>query len=289
MEIKQVRFFLEIAKRGTFSSAAEELYISQSSLSKQILTLEKELGCDLFDRSKRRISLTEAGQAFYPHAGQIYQAYQALLADLSEYTGSSALSIASIPVIAQYGIAGTIARFSEAHPQVNLALEEREAVEILPALSSCKYDLAFVRDNFLDSAEFECVEFFQDTLVALVCEQHPFAHRETLALAELANENLILLDKGTVVHELSVEVCRKAGFEPRIFYASLRVDSILGMVASNAGIALLMKKVYEYSRQPGICAIPLSETIRSNIVLAWARKKKLSLSARTFVDFMQKR
>jgi DNA-binding transcriptional LysR family regulator len=97
-----------------------------------------------------------------------------------------------------------------------------------------------------------------------------------------------MFDKGTVVHELAVESCRTAGFEPRIFYASLRVESILGLVASNSGIALMMKKIYSYHKRSELIAIPLLEKIESKIILARLKDKVLSKPAVTFWEFMKK-
>ena len=82
MEIKQVQYFLTVAEAGSFSVAAEDLYISQSSLSKQIIALEKELGIPLFDRSKRKIALTPAGETYLKHARNIHAEYQVLMTDL---------------------------------------------------------------------------------------------------------------------------------------------------------------------------------------------------------------
>ena len=97
-----------------------------------------------------------------------------------------------------------------------------------------------------------------------------------------------MFDKGTVVHELAVEACRRAGFEPRIFYASLRIDSVVGLVAQNIGVALMMKRVIDYDQQSDVMAVPLKEVIESRIVLAYLKSKQLTKSARTFVEFMGK-
>jgi LysR family transcriptional regulator, transcription activator of glutamate synthase operon len=287
MEIKQVRYFLAIVEGGSFSSAADGLYISQSSLSKQMIALEKELGCQLFDRSKRKIALTEAGRIFSRHAGPLYDNYKRLLSDLVEFSSETTLSIASIPVIAQYGITDYIARFRSAYPGVPLVLEEREGATILPALNDEQYDLAFVRDNYLDAEQYGWVKIFSDQMVVLVSRNHPLSQRTQLSLTELANENFILFDKGTVVHELSVAACRQVGFEPRVFYASLRVESILSLVASNVGIALMMRRISDYHRHPEIVSIPLVETISSNLVIAYLKNKKPSWSARNFIDLIQ--
>ena len=288
MELKQIRYFLAIVEVGSFSVAADELYISQSSLSKQISAREKELGVRLFDRSKRQIALTAAGEACLKHAQQLNLDYRELLAALADYQAIPALSIVAIPVIAQYGLTAYIAQFKRAYPNLHFTLEEREASAILPALDSHQYDLAFVRDNYLDRAQYACLEIAADRLAVVVSKKHRYAGRKSIALAELAEENFIMFDKGTVVHELAVEACRRAGFEPRIFYASLRIDSVVGLVAQNIGVALMMKRVIDYDQQSDVMAVPLKEVIESRIVLAYLKSKQLTKSARTFVEFMGK-
>lgn len=287
MEFKQVQYFLKVVETGNFSAAAGELYISQSSLSKQIMTLEKELGFSLFDRSKRKIIITPAGKTFLPHALSLNSTYQIMLADVAPYKTAPSLSIIAIPVIAQYKIASHIAQFKQANPEFQLALEEREAAAILPALNNHQFDLAFLRDSYLDKTIYNYIEVAQDYFQVILSRQHPLAGKPNLSLADLANENFIMFDKGTGVHELTVEACRTAGFEPRVFYASLRVESILGLVASNSGVALMMKKIFDYHKHPELVAIPLHETIAGNLVLAWPRQTKLSVAATRFVDFIR--
>lgn len=289
MEIKQVQYFLAIAETGSFSVAADNLYISQSSLSKQILALEKNLDVQLFDRSKRKVSLTEAGKAFQKHAQNFDDLYKSMLVDMGEFRKTlPTLSIAAIPVIAQYGITTFIAKFRSEYPDVNLVLEEREASTVLPALFQDKYDLAFVRDYGVDSSQFSTIEIVTDKLMIAVSKNHRLADRETLSLAELSNENFIMFNKGTLVHELALNACRSAGFEPRVFYSTLRGASIIGLVASNSGVALMMEKVLNYYRRPDVVAIPLKEMFESKIVITYLKEKKLSKSAKTFIRFIEK-
>jgi LysR family transcriptional regulator, transcription activator of glutamate synthase operon len=287
MEMKQVEYFLAVAELRSFSIAADNLYISQSSLSKQIMALEKELGLELFDRSKRTIALTEAGEAFRKHAHRLNDEYRALISSLKEYKSASSLSIVAIPVIAQYGITSYVAQFQSAYPSHQLLLEEREALTILPALNSHQFDLAFIRDNYLDAEQYHTLEINNDKFVVALSVKHPLAVRASISLSELANENFIMFDKGTIVHELAVDACHKAGFEPRNFYASLRVESILGLVASQSGIALVMEKVFQYHKHPDVIAIPLAEVVESKIVLAYPKDKKLSTPAKNFWEFIR--
>ena len=287
MELKQVTYFLTVAELGSFSAAADHLYISQSSLSKQIMALEKELGIELFDRSKRNIVLTEAGATFRKHAQRLNDEYKVMLANLKEYKRAPSLSIVAIPVIAQYGITSYIAQFQSAFPNIQLMLEEREASTILPALNDHQFDLAFVRDNYLDVEQYHVLEVDRDKFMVTLSVKHPLATRTSISLSELANENFIMFDKGTIVHELAVDVCRQAGFVPRIFYASLRVESILGLVASQSGIALIMEKIFQYHKHPDVIAIPMREIVESKIVLVYPRGKKLSIPAKNFWEFMR--
>jgi LysR family transcriptional regulator, transcription activator of glutamate synthase operon len=288
MELKQVQYFLMLAEVGSFSTAAEELYISQSSLSKQIIALEKELNSQLFDRSKRKIALTPAGETFLVHARKLNSVQQSMLSDMAQYKTTTSLSIVAIPVIAQYGIPSYIAQFKQAHPNIQFTLEEREASSILPLLNNHQFDLAFLRDNYLDKEQYAYLDVARDKFQVILSRQHRLAGRKSIALKELKNENFIMFDKGTIVHELAVDACRANGFEPRIFYASLRVESVLGLVASNSGAALMMEKVFSYHRHPDVIAIPLNETIASNLVLARLKNTKESRAARTFFNFMEK-
>lgn len=287
MDMRQIEYVVAIAEFGSFSAAAAELYISQSSLSKQIMALEEELGVRLIDRSKRKITLTAAGVTFVQHARIVQAAYRTLLADLEEYRPTATLTICTIPVIAQYGIAALIARFQQMHPEIRLHLDELEAADILPAFTNGQYELAFLRDNMLEREAYLCLDIAIDQFVALVSTQHPYADRASLALAELSNEAFIMFDTGTVVRELAVDACRAAGFEPRIVYTSLRIESIISMVAANSGVALMMQRIFAYHRPADVVAIPLEEQVTSTVVLAAPRDRKRSRAARLLIEFIQ--
>lgn len=289
MDIKQVEYFVSIAETGSFSLAAEALYISQSSLSKQIIALEKELGVKLLDRSQRKIALTEAGKIFLKHALKMKETHRSLEAELGEYKKATpSLKIVAIPVIAQYGITTHLAQFQKAYSDINFTIEERQASTALPALGQNKYDLAFARDYKIDAAIFSYFSILSDRFVAVVSCDHHLAQRKSIALNELADENFIMFNDGTLMHELSVNACKSAGFEPRVFYTAARTTSIIGMVASNIGVSLIMEKVLNYYQRSDVIAIPLKQTVESKIILAYPKDRKLSKSAKAFLEYMKK-
>ncbi len=288
MEIRQIQYFLSIVDTSSFSEAADEYYISQSSLSKKIMALEKELGVLLFDRSKRKVSLTNAGEAFLDHARKIDANYKAMIVDLNGYkSDTDSFSIAAIPVITQYGITTYIAQFREVYPTIDFTLEEIDGLNILPALEEHRYDLAFTRHHLLDHEKFTSLEVSKDKLLVVVSRKNRHATRPSISIKELSNDNFILFDKVTDLHELIIDECGKAGFEPTIFYSSHRKVSVFSLVGANIGIALMPSKIFDYHKNPDVLAIPLAEDIECNMVLVYLKNKKLPRSAQVFLDFIR--
>jgi len=288
METRQIEYFLSVVEAGSLSAAADKHYISQSSLSKIINSLEKELGVSLFDRSKRNVFLTEAGKVFLEHAYKINMANKAMFADLKGYiSGADSFSIAAIPVITQYGITTYIAQFREVYPQIDFTLEEIDGLNILPALEEQRFDLAFTRHRYLDQEKFTSIEISQDKLLAVVSKRNQHVTRSSVSLKELANDNFIVFDRVTDLHKLILDECGKAGFEPTIFYSSHRKVSVFGLVGTNIGIALMPSKIYDYHKHPDVLAIPLVEDIECNMVLVHLKNNKLTKSARIFIDFIR--
>jgi len=270
MEIRQIQYFLAIVKTGSFSEAAFEQNISQSSLSKKIMALEKELGVALFDRSSRQISLTKAGEAFVAHAKQLSETYLAMISEMREYKlDVDSISIGAIPVLTQYGITNQIASFREIYPDVEFILEELNGTSIFPALDEHRFDLAITRHNYLNENKYTGVEIIKDKLLVVVSKKNKHAAKSSLSLKELQNDNFILFDKVTDLHKLIMDECKKAGFEPTIFYSSHRKVSVFGLVGTNIGLALMPAKIYEYHQHPDVLSIPLEENIACNIVLVY--------------------
>jgi LysR family transcriptional regulator, transcription activator of glutamate synthase operon len=288
MEIRQIQYFLSIVETGSFSAAADEYYISQSSLSKNIIALEKELAVTLFDRSKRKVFLTDAGEVFVEHARKINLAYKAMIIDLDGFKfDTDSFSIAAIPVIAQYGITTYIAQFREVFPNIHFTLEEIDGLNILPALEERRFDLAFTRHNFLDDEKFTKLEIRKDKLLVVVSKKNRHAIRTYISIKELSDDNFIVFDKVTDLHKLIMEECKKAGFDPIIFYSSHRKASVFSLVEANVGLALVPSKIFDYHKHADVLAIPLEENIECNLVLAFLKNRKLPRAASGFVEFMK--
>jgi LysR family transcriptional regulator, transcription activator of glutamate synthase operon len=289
MDIRQIQYFLSIVDTGSFSAAADEHYISQSSLSKVIIALEKELEVTLFDRSKRRVFLTEAGEAFLSHARKLNESYKSMVVELDGYKSETdSFSMAAIPILTQYGITNSIAQFRDLHPTIHFSLDEVDGQNILPALDERRFDLVFTRHNYLNPDQYTSLEICRDKMLVVVSKKNRHAGRSSMSLKEFSSDNFIMFDKVTGLHRLIMDECGKAGFEPTIFYSSHRKVSVFGLVGTNIGLALVPVKIHEYYRHPDVVAIPLEEDIACNIVLVHLKNRKLPKSASTFIEFMGK-
>lgn len=287
MEIEHLYEFTVIAKLQSFSRAAEELCMSQSSLSKHILSLERELGVPLLLRNPRSVELSPAGAQILPLAAQAYEIQNKITvaAALQSSREKTLLKIASIPVMAQYNITGVLAKFQRLHPGVTLEVTECEQQELLSLLEQGTCELAFSRWDGGSENNLEYLEFCRDNLVAVVPREHPLAAKKTLRLEALREESLLFLDRRTGLHALCDALCRRAGFDPKVVYTGHRPENIVELAAQHMGIALLMKRHTDYVKNPQVVCIDIAPLVESSICLVRSRNRKRSALSRAFWEF----
>lgn len=289
MDQRQVQYFLSIVEKGSFNAAADYHYVSQSTLSKRIIALEEELGIILFDRSKRNVKLTVAGESFLVHAHQLNDTYKSMLDDMKEFKfEGESLAIGTIPVITEYGITGLIASFRQLYPHINISMEELDGMNIIPALEDHRFDIAFTRHNYLDHEKYDHILVQKDIFKVVVSKNNPLASRSSVSIKELSDQNFIVFDQITGLHRLIIDECSKAGFEPTIFYSSHQKMSVFSLVGANIGIALTPIKIIDFHKTPEVTDITLEDTIQCNIVLVYRKNRKRSVIADTFINFIKR-
>ncbi len=269
MEIEYLSEFTVIARLGSFSRAAEELCISQSSLSKHILTLERELGAPLLVRNSRNVSMSPVGAQIFSAATQITQLKDQIfaIAQQQNQRERTTLTIASLPVMAQYHITGLLAGFQQEFPNVTLNVTECERQELLELLETGKCELGFTRWGLEPTEELERMELYRDQLVAVVAVEHPLAQQETIELKSLSGLPLLFLDQQTGFQHLYSSLCRNAGFVPNIAFTGHRPENLIDLAARNTGVALLMKRHADYVDNPQVVTIPITPAVDSPICL----------------------
>ena len=287
--IDQIKYFLAINAYKSFSLAAEKLCISQSSLSKQIKSLEYELDTLLFNRTTRSINLTDAGKEFLVHSKKIIKEYDNTINSMKKYSISEhpTIKIGTIPVISQYGIISSIASFKSIYPNINIDVIEGERVDIIDMLDKGDVDFAFLRDFYIDNDKFQIHPLVNDELVIITSKDHPFSNKKYIALEDTINEKFIMLCSKSGLDKFCIEECKKYGFTPNIVYSINKIETILGLVSENFGISLLMKRAISSFNKDNVSINLLKKPITNSFSLLYKSDKKLSNNEILFKEFIQ--
>ena len=277
MTFEQLQCFIASVEEKTFLDAAHSLYISQSSLSKQIMKLEQELGVMLWDRSRRKAGLTEAGNIFYQDALILLKQYSQARNRLDRLT----LSVGTLPILTQYQLTPGFRDFQAAHPGIRLSLHEVEEPELMEGFEKGIYDLVIGREAMFYGANCQTQLIAGDQLAAVLDSSHPLAFRSSLCLEELKDEDFIFMNPYTSIYNLCVIRCREAGFSPRILRTA-RVESILSAVLIGEGISLLAGNSVRIFKPEHIAVIPLTPKIPLPVVLARHKERPVTRAMELF-------
>lgn len=266
--IEQIQYFLAIKEYNGFSTAAHELCISQSSLSKQIKALENELNTILFDRASRVTSLTPAGEDFYIYAQKFLKDYNDIIQGMKKHSISkkSTLKIGTIAVITQYGLTSTIAAFKSKYPNIDINIFEDEHDAILNMLAKSEIDFAIVRDFNLPKDSFDVTHLADDKLVVVTSNNHPFTKKKCISFEDLKDENFIMCSKSGI-YDICIKECNKLGFTPNVIYNISKIETILGLVSEGLGITLIVNNVLKPFSTTNIAVHQLEKPINSNLAL----------------------
>jgi len=287
MTIEQLQYFYAISVYKTFSQAAIEMNITQSSLSKQIAKLEYELDTCLFDRSHRQIVLTYEGEQLLKDVQDILKTYDNMMNHLQDIKEKEkkTMKIAMLPIFSQYNLAKKIHAFSKLHPDIHLTIDEIEERDIQHQLNYQDYDIYILRGYYDELQSFQHCLLYEDRLVCVLSCHHPLSKQSSIQVSDLKHEKLLLYPKYTAISRLSIEICQKAGFQPKVVRHG-RLETILSAAKENEGIALMMKNSLHIFQLDGIKAIDFTQDIHSDILLYY-RKQYHDDIIKQFIQFIQ--
>jgi LysR family hydrogen peroxide-inducible transcriptional activator len=238
MEIHQLRYFCAVARKGTFTRAAEVEHVAQPSLSQQIMKLETELGARLFDRLPRRARLTVFGNAFLPKAERILRELGEAKTEVLEMAGQEKgdVVLGVIPTVAPYLLPHLLNGFAQHHPSVTIRVIEHTTSVLLDSLHQGGIDMAIVALPVAGD-EMLCVELFEEPMFAVLPAKHARANQKTIKLSELKSEPFLLLKEGHCFRDSTIAACREARFRPKVIFESGQFATILAMVSVGMGVS----------------------------------------------------
>jgi DNA-binding transcriptional LysR family regulator len=273
--------FLAVARLGNVSRAAEEMYLTQPTLTARLKGLEEDLGDQLFVRTSRGMRLTEAGKEFVPYAERCLASLEEGRQRLRELRGATGgrLALGTSPGVSTYALPAILERFTAAHPRVSVSVRTGHSENILEMVLKEEVHLGLARE--IDHPEVESMALYEDELVLVVDPQHRFTEKGTAEISEVGQEQLIMFDSSSSYYELTQSLFRNAGIRE---FSAIELDNIeaakrmvehrLGVVRSVAAGHLSLVEVEDSPEiQRPIVAIrrrdvPLTGTVQAFLEVA---------------------
>ncbi|WP_047154145.1 LysR family transcriptional regulator [Aneurinibacillus tyrosinisolvens] len=240
MEWHQLEYFRKLTKVQNFTKAADELALTQSALSRSIARLEEELGVPLFERKIRGVILNRYGEAFLKHVNRAMMemtlAKQELQDMVDPFRGT--ISLAFIYTLGKSFVPDLISAFREQYPGIQFQLTQDATRKIVNQLESGEIDLGFCSPNE-EMENISTVPVINEELFLIVPKDHHLADKKEVDLSEVAHEPFVHYKHETGLREVIDKLCRRAGFQPEVYFEGSEDTMIAGLVAANFGVALI--------------------------------------------------
>lgn len=240
MNLRDLKYLVALADHKHFGRAAAACFVSQPTLSTQIKKLEEELGVSLVERAPRKVMLTPAGRDAADRARRIIAEVEQMKegARRSQDPEAGTVRLGIFPTLGPYLLPHVIPRVRERFPDLELLLVEEKSDVLRARLHEGRLDAALlalpVHDDQLHSEP-----LFEEPFLLAVPQGHALASRDSLTLAELADQKLLLLEDGHCLREQALEVCRLSGANEKSEFRATSLETLRQMVAANVGVTLL--------------------------------------------------
>lgn len=290
LDIRRMRYFLAVAEELSFSRAAERLRIAQPPLSYQIKQLEDDLGVQLFERTRRGVRLTDAGNVLCDEARRILIQLEQTTR-MVERVGSGEvgrLNLGFVPSASNAVLPSLLHRFRQRFPGIEMFLQEMKPDDVVERLLSSRIDVGFFYLPFEEEAlAFRPVS--REAFIAALPEDHPLAPQAVIDLPSLAGEPFILPMRYKMpgLYVKVMEACRAAGFTPRAVQKDVwLIQTIVGLVAGGIGVALVPDSTRSLPRR-GVVYRPVRGAAATVEMAAVWRRSEDSAVLRSFLRVVE--
>lgn len=288
MQLHQLSYFVAVARTRHFTRAAESVHVAQPSLSRQIGTLERELGTALFSRGRGNITLTPAGETLLPFARRILADAENARVQVQDLVGLARgrLRLGATPSLSTVLLPGALRHFHDAYPGIELRVEEGGSRDLVRLLGHGELDLALIivplqaRDPALAATP-----ILREPLVVATTVDGSPVRAKSLRVRELQRYPLIMFREGYDLREATIAAFRRERIDPRFAVEGGEMDAVLGFVEAGLGVAVVPTMVLE--GRPGLRRIPFKPPgLSRTIALAHRRDVDPPLSARAFESML---
>jgi DNA-binding transcriptional LysR family regulator len=286
MDIRQLTYFLEVARLKSMTKAAEVLHISQPALSKMIKGLEDELGMTLIIRTNKSSEVTDAGLIVMEYAQKMMSLMDEMSTTLSDMSNlkRGSIHIGIPPIAGSLFFPKVLAAFHQAFPNIKINITEYGAAKLTKSVLEGEIELG-IAVLPIDVHDFNVYPIVSEEMKLIIHDQHPLASKEKVHMKELKNEEIIFYNEEFGLHDIMWDQFIKHGFEPKILLKSSQWDFMTEIVGANLGITILPTSISNRIENHHVKIIDLEPSIFWNLAIVTKRDKYISNAARTFIDF----
>jgi DNA-binding transcriptional LysR family regulator len=283
LNLHRLRVFHAVARRESYSRAAEDLHISQPAVSKHVLDLEEELGAKLFHRLGRRIVLTEAGHLMADYAQRIFVLADEARRALEELQGleRGRLKLGASSTPGNYLLPRTLAAFQARYPRLEVSLDIMASHDVVNRILRQDLDLGFVGATF--DAELHVQPYMEDEVVLLLRPGHPLASVRTIPREALEKETFILRDAASGTRTVTEVELRARGITMRRLLELRSVEAVKQAVAAGLGISFISRYAVTLEVRHKVLAIAADRQLRFRRPLVMISRKDARLSPAALV------
>ncbi|ODA32544.1 LysR family transcriptional regulator [Planctopirus hydrillae] len=238
MDLDQLRYFLQVAREGSFTRAAETLHISQPALSRSIQKLEEEFGRPVFERKTRSVELTDAGQLLQSRAQQVLSILDDTKSELMDDGESGRVRIGAIPTIAPYFLPTVLRRFSQKFPRATVFVQESTTDVLLKSCTQGEIDLAVLALP-VPAKYLEVEELFEEELLLVLPTDHPLVEKDKIRVTDVEPFPFVLLDEAHCLSDNIVSFCRQRSFQPVAVERISQLAMVQELVSLSHGISMI--------------------------------------------------
>lgn len=290
MDIKHMKYFVEVVDQKGMTNASKSLYIAQPTISKAIKDLEKELNMTFFNRSKRQLVLTDAGKVFYKKCKEILTLYKDLPKEINSLLGleTGHISIGLSAVMNMNKFIHILGEFHQEYPNVTYNLVEKGGKMIETQLINDEIDIGITTIP-VDQDIFHSIPLYQEDLKLVVNKEHRLANREQINMAMLKDEDFILFNEDFYLNDKIIEAAKNAGYVPKTISKISQWNFIENLLSAHLGVSILPENIVNLL-DGSFKNITIDDPgMRWELGVIWKRDKYLSHATRKWIEFMKER
>lgn len=297
MNMKQLKYVQVLAQEGSFSRAAEELNISQPSLSQYIKKIESQIGMPLFDRSGGDVRLTDAGQIYVETGKKILDLEQQMKVRFSDIAAlkRGSISVGTAPFRSADMMPIIAKRFQSLYPGIHLVVREGTTAELMEGMEHGQYDLCLTVKP-PENDRYDCEKIMDEELVLAIPAADPQPAHEQIPGRRLPCVNIrvmdgkafVMLTEAQFMQQQLEKICRKHRMKVEKAAVVKSLDAQIGMVRAGVGMALVPEGIERLSGKDDVCFYSIREPLLTReVVVLWRRDRELSQAAIALKDVMK--